>query len=238
MNFLDRTLTIVATATITSAVWIVGGGSLIELADSESQQDVTRPADALPSPAASTPTAPLDAGAGDSKQTDTATAIPPPLDAQGASQPGADETRSLIVPVLNIRPSDLTDTFNVRDGEGARLHEALDILAPEGTSVVAAAPGTVEKLFVSSSGGKTIYVRSNDRETIHYYAHLADYAQGLQEGQKVRRGQRLGSVGSTGNAEADAPHLHFAILRTTPDAEWWEPTNAVNPYPLLTRRAY
>ena len=56
----------------------------------------------------------------------------------------------------------------------------------------------------------------------------------LREGQRVRRGQRLGMVGSSGNASAEAPHLHFAILQTTADAEWWEPANAVNPYPLLT----
>ena len=107
-------------------------------------------------------------------------------------------------------------------------------MAPKGTSVQAAAPGVVEKLYSSQAGGKTIYIRSADRETIHYYAHLDQYAEGLREGQQVRRGQRLGSVGSSGNASDQAPHLHFAILQTTPDAEWWEPANAVNPFPLLT----
>ena len=77
-------------------------------------------------------------------------------------------------------------------------------------------------------------MRSPDRETIFYYAHLDQYAPGLKEGQKVRRGQRLGTVGTTGNAAPDAPHLHFAIMRTTDDAEWWEPTNAINPYPYLS----
>ena len=108
-------------------------------------------------------------------------------------------------------------------------------MAAAGTPVVAAAPGTVERLFQSDAGGNTIYVRSQDRQTIHYYAHLQDYAPGLREGQSVQRGQRLGSVGSSGNADPAAPHLHFAIMRTTPDAEWWEPATAVNPYPLLRR---
>ena len=137
------------------------------------------------------------------------------------------------MPVLNIRPSDLTDTYSDSRGGGTRLHEAIDIMAPRGTSVVAAAPGTVEKIYQSGAGGKTLYIRSADGETIHYYAHLDDYAEGMKEGQRVRRGQRLGTVGSSGNASDEAPHLHFAILQTTRDAEWWEPANAVNPYPLL-----
>ena len=233
MNILDRIVTIVATATITSAVWIVGGGSLIEMADSDSQKDVTRPAEAAPSPV------PKMAADG-SRETFTVppseTAPPAPfLDRDTASSPDRSETRGLMIPVLNIRASDLSDTFSTREGAGAQLHEALDIMAPAGTTVVSAAPGTIEKLYASAAGGKTIYVRSEDRLTIHYYAHLQDYAQGLREGQRVRRGQRLGSVGNTGNAEADSPHLHFAMLRTTKDAEWWEPANAVNPYPILTR---
>ena len=126
------------------------------------------------------------------------------------------------------------DNYSDERGGGSGLHQALDIMAPEGSTVVAAAPETIERLFRSEVSGKTIYVRSDDRGTIHYYAHLAEYARGLREGQKIRRGQRLGSVGSSGNAGPEAPHLHFAILRTIPEAEWWEPATAINPYPLLT----
>ena len=104
------------------------------------------------------------------------------------------------------------------------------------TTVLSAAPGKIEKLYRSDVGGNTIYVRSVDGQTIYYYAHLDGYAEGLREGQRVRRGQRLGEVGSSGNASDDTPHLHFAILQTTTDAEWWEPAHAVNPYPLLTAR--
>jgi len=136
---------------------------------------------------------------------------------------------------MNVRASDLSDTFlEERSEEGGRLHEALDIMAPRGTSIVAAGPGTVAKLHRSAAGGNSIYIRSQDKQTIHFYAHLDEYAEGIREGQRIRRGQRLGTVGSTGNASPDTPHLHFAILRTTADAEWWEPANAVNPYPMLT----
>jgi murein DD-endopeptidase MepM/ murein hydrolase activator NlpD len=71
---------------------------------------------------------------------------------------------------------------------------------------------------------------------LHYYAHLQAYAPGLREGQRVRAGQRLGTVGTTGNADAATPHLHFAVLRTSADAEWWEPGSALNPYRLLGGR--
>jgi murein DD-endopeptidase MepM/ murein hydrolase activator NlpD len=157
------------------------------------------------------------------------------LDTDRGTRADAENEGALAVPVLNVRPSDLTDTFMDERAGGDRMHEAIDIMAPEGTSVVAAAPGTIEKLFVSDAGGNTIYVRSTDKRTIYYYAHLSEYAEGLKEGQRVRRGQRIGTVGSSGNASPEAPHLHFAIMRTTPDADWWEPSNAVNPFPLLTR---
>ncbi len=232
MKFLDRLLTIVITATLTSAVWIVAGGSLIENATAEGQRDAVRPAEAAPSPMPSETAV--------SETEDVAEPAPPaaaPLDRNDVSSPTESEAAQLLVPVLNVRPSDLSDTYSASAQGGDRLHEAIDIMAPRGTSVIAAGAGEVEKLFRSDAGGLTIYVRSPDRQTIHYYAHLDEYAQGLREGMRVRRGQRLGSVGSSGNADANAPHLHFAILRTTEDAEWWEPANAVNPFPLLTGQA-
>ena len=232
MSFVDRFLTIVITATLTSAVWIVAGGSLIENATADGQRNATRPAEAAPSRSPETAVAneaPVDRQASGAEQSET-------LHTEAARPVDTSKVATLVIPVLNVRPSDLTDTFTDSRSGGSRLHEAIDIMAPTGTTVVAAAPGTVEKLFTSDAGGLTIYVRSNDGRTIHYYAHLDAYAKGLKEGQKVRRGQRLGMVGSSGNASEDAPHLHFAILQTTPDAAWWEPANAVNPYPLLTRR--
>lgn len=141
-----------------------------------------------------------------------------------------------VLPVAGVRPEQLTDTFTQARSGGARLHDAIDIMAPRGTPVLAASGGTVEKLFTSNAGGLTIYVRSPDRQTITYYAHLDGYAPGLAENQRVSRGQPLGTVGFTGNAGPDAPHLHFAILQTTPQAKWWEPAIAVNPYPVLTGR--
>ena len=116
------------------------------------------------------------------------------------------------------------------------MHDAIDILAPLDTPVVAAAPGTVEKLFVSKPGGNTVYVRSADRRTIYYYAHLSRYAPGLREGQVLERGDPVGFVGYSGNASPTAPHLHFAVMLTDPERKWYEGSRPVNPYPLLAGR--
>lgn len=140
----------------------------------------------------------------------------------------------VIVPVQGVRRDQLSDTWGDSREGGLRAHEGIDIMAPHGTPVVAAAPGTVERLFVSERGGNTIYVRSADRRTIHYYAHLDRYEPGLAEGQRVRAGQRIAFVGSSGAASPDGPHLHFAINLARPEEAWWQGT-AINPYPLLRR---
>ena len=153
-----------------------------------------------------------------------------PAAAVSATTPAGQEW---LIPVAGVESGELIDTFGDARGGGERRHEALDIAAPAGTPVLAAAPGRVEKLFLSDEGGNTIYIRSADGRTLSYYAHLQAYEPGLREGARVARGERLGTVGSSGNADPAAPHLHFAILRTTPDAEWWEPGEPINPYPLL-----
>jgi murein DD-endopeptidase MepM/ murein hydrolase activator NlpD len=198
LNLADRLLTIVVTATLTSAAWIVVGSTAV---------------DRIEAPRASPTPAPQPA--------------PQPTGSAAAAAMG-----SLLVPVAGVSVSQLSDTFDdIRGGE--RRHEALDIAAPAGTPVIAAAEGRIEKLFRSDDGGNTLYVRSADGQTLYYYAHLQAYAPGLEEGERVERGQTLGTVGSSGNADPAAPHLHFAVMRTAPDAEWWEPATAINPYPLL-----
>lgn len=201
IGFVDRLQTIAATATITSAVWIVVGTVYLER-EPAAQVGPASPTTALP--------------ASDMPLTDSSPTI------------GA-----LTIPVQGVTGGSLVDSFG--DERGARRHEAIDIMAPAGTAVIAAAPGTIEKLFASDAGGNTIYVRSGDRRTIFYYAHLQSYAPGLAEGQAVRAGQVLGAVGSSGNADPAAPHLHFEVLRTAADARWSDQASAINPYDLLVR---
>ncbi|WP_283937935.1 M23 family metallopeptidase [Sphingomonas caseinilyticus] len=139
----------------------------------------------------------------------------------------------LAIPVAGVKPAQLVDTYTQARAGGARSHDAIDIMAATGTPVVAAAPGKVEKLFFSDGGGGiTAYVRSEDGRWSYYYAHLSAYAPGLHEGQQVRRGDPVGYVGATGNANPAGPHLHFAINRMNPGEKWWQGT-AINPYPLL-----
>ena len=139
----------------------------------------------------------------------------------------------LQVPVAGIARDAVTDTWGDARSEG-RQHHGTDIIAPRGTPVLAAAAGTVEKLFDSRLGGTTLYQRSADRRWTYYYAHLAGYAPGLHEGQRVRPGQILAYVGDTGDAGAGNYHLHFSLTRTDPQQRWWEGED-VNPYPYLSR---
>ena len=138
----------------------------------------------------------------------------------------------LAIPVVGVKASDLVDTFDAARGAGRR-HDAIDIIAPEGTPVIAAADGTIEKLFFSKGGGGiTIYERSTDPRWMYYYAHLQGYAPGLAEGQQVKRGQVIARVDHTGDASPSGPHLHFAINSMAPGERWWQGT-PINPYPLL-----
>lgn len=142
----------------------------------------------------------------------------------------------LAIPVQGVQASQLVDTYTQARAGGARRHDAIDIMASEGTPVLAAADGKVEKLFFSDGGGGiTIYVRSPDQRWTYYYAHLQGYAPGLAEGQQVKRGQVLGRVGHTGNASPDGPHLHFAINRMESGQKWYQ-GEAINPYPLLAAK--
>ena len=160
-----------------------------------------------------------------------------PADAPVRSAVSAPPTVSdgaLLIPVEGVPASALTDTFTQARAGGARPHDAIDIMAARGMAVLAAADGRVEKLFWSQDGGRTLYQRSSDGRLIYYYAHLDGYAPGLQEGQVLRRGQRVATVGSTGNADPSAPHLHFAVNVMQPGEAWYG-GRAINPYPLLVR---
>lgn len=137
----------------------------------------------------------------------------------------------LKMPVEGAQTIDLKDNFNeMRDR--TRRHEAIDILAPRGTPVLAAVDGKVAKLFTSREGGLTVYEFDREEAFAYYYAHLDRYAENLTEGMALRRGDRIGYVGTSGNAPGGTSHLHFAIFRLGPEKRWWQGT-PVNPYPLL-----
>lgn len=138
----------------------------------------------------------------------------------------------LIIPIAGVKASELRDTFNELRGGGSRRHEALDIMAPRGTPVLSASAGRVLKLHDSKDGGLMVYAADASNRFVLMYAHLDRYADGMQDGLPLRQGQVIGYVGSTGDAAADAPHLHFAIAHPTDVKLWWTGT-AIDPRPLL-----
>jgi murein DD-endopeptidase MepM/ murein hydrolase activator NlpD len=140
--------------------------------------------------------------------------------------PGPMRALALSMPVQGVAANQLRDTYTDARG-GDRAHEAIDIMAPRGTE-----DGTIAKLFDSKQGGLTVYQFDPAGELAYYYAHLDRYAPGLAEGKAVRRGDLIGFVGHTGNADPASPHLHFAIFRLGPGRKWWQGT-PVNPYPYL-----
>ncbi|HVF65062.1 MAG TPA: M23 family metallopeptidase [Casimicrobiaceae bacterium] len=175
-------------------------------------------------------------------QTAAAAAPAPPATAQSGRNNAADvtdhdqralESRRLLIPVQGVTRASLLDTFD--DRRGIKAHEAIDIAAPRGTPVVAVDDGRIVKLFTSVLGGLTIYQFDRDDRFSYYYAHLDRYADGMREGIFVKRGDIIGYVGSTGNAPRDAPHLHFAIFKLTPERAWSRGT-AINPFPFLATK--
>ena len=144
----------------------------------------------------------------------------------GATSPGIEMTP----PIRGLALADLRDTFG--EVHNGHPHEAIDIPEPRGTPVHAVVSGTIRKLFLSKRGGNTIYQFDEMAVYCYYYAHLDGYSKALREGTRVKRGDIIGFVGSTGNADARTPHLHFAIFELGPERLWWK-GNAVNPYPNL-----
>jgi peptidoglycan LD-endopeptidase LytH len=126
--------------------------------------------------------------------------------------------KNLLMPVAGTNPEVLKGSFY--QGRGERQHNAADIIAPRGTPVLAVEDGIIRRLFNSEAGGITIYQMDLSGHYVYYYAHLDAYAPGLTQGNKVRKGDVIGYVGSTGNANPEAPHLHFAIWQTTADKVW------------------
>jgi len=167
----------------------------------------------------------------------SATAPGEPVDALPATAAAPAATglpgtaHALGMPLPQLRPAQLQDTYADPRGS-SRQHEALDIMAPAGTPVLAVSDGRVEKLFTSDQGGLTVYQFEPSGRYAYYYAHLQRYAPGLAEGKALRRGEVIGYVGSTGNADPAAPHLHFGVFVLGPERQWWKGT-PINPYPLL-----
>jgi murein DD-endopeptidase MepM/ murein hydrolase activator NlpD len=143
------------------------------------------------------------------------------------------QQHKLSLPVQGVQVGNVRNSFSEMRGD--HIHEAVDIIAPRDTPVVAVEDGKIAKLFFSVRGGNTIYHFDPTETYCYYYAHLDRYASNIREGQYIKRGQIIGYVGISGNAPKDTPHLHFAIFKLNADKRWWQGT-PIDPYPLLNHR--
>jgi len=205
-------------ATVLLIVWLYGEGAAPSAG----------PQTAAPAPAAAMPSQPPAAVPAPSSPP---IANPPVLALPLPTPPADLARRDLLMPVPGVRREDLRDTFSEARSQG-RVHEAIDIMSPRNTPVMAVEDGRIVKLFTSNLGGLTIYQFDPGETYCYYYAHLESYAPGLKEGDRVVRGQVIGYVGTTGNAGPNSPHLHFAIFRLNADKHWWQ-GQAINPYTIL-----
>lgn len=152
---------------------------------------------------------------------------------QTTDNPPTESSEILMIPVVGIKREQLQDTYNDARSSG-RVHNAIDIIAPVGTPVVAVSDGEIAKFFYSVRGGITTYQYSPDKHFIYYYAHLQKRAENIQEHDFVKQGTVIGYVGDTGNAGAGNYHLHFSIAVLTDPKRIFDGTD-INPYPILKK---
>jgi peptidoglycan LD-endopeptidase LytH len=147
---------------------------------------------------------------------------------------GSYSSTTLRVPIDGANVETWKGAFDERRGGGSRGHEAVDILSPRNTPVHAVTAGTIAKIFESKDGGHTVYQFDGDDRFCYYYAHLERYADTLHEGQRVNQGDIIGYVGTSGNAPANTPHLHFAVYQLDNQKRWWKGT-PLDPYVVFTK---
>ena len=145
---------------------------------------------------------------------------------------GAPSTGTLTVPVglayagpagaCPVAPvHSFTDTWGA-PRSGGRKHQGTDVFAPYGSPAYAVVDGVIDKVGNGGLGGITLWLRGDDGDR-YYYAHNA--ANIAQLGQRVRAGEQIAYVGTTGNASTTPPHIHFEAH--------FRGGRASNPYPWL-----
>jgi peptidoglycan LD-endopeptidase LytH len=150
--------------------------------------------------------------------------LQPGIGGSGLYEITVDGDSPLVFPVASAGLHDIRSHFgDPRDG-GARRHEGVDIFAPRGTPVLAAADGRVTQVAANAVGGLVIWLADANGGVSYYYAHLDEHR--VAQGDLVAAGDTIATVGNTGNARGTSPHLHFGIYRPG--------RVALDPAPLLT----
>ena len=144
---------------------------------------------------------------------------------------------SLYFPVAGMDSTRLDDSYDAARDGGVRRHNAIDIMAPRGSAVLAVQDGRVLKLSSNPKGGITVYATDLEDQFVYYYAHLDRYHARMYNGKPLMRGDTIGYVGTTGNSPPNLPHLHFQIMRMPADKRSYSTGAPVNPFPLLRTTA-
>ena len=88
------------------------------------------------------------------------------------------------------------------------------------------------RLSRNRKGGLTVYATDDTERFVYYYAHLDGYREGIGKGSRLHRGEVIGYVGTTGNADRREPHLHFQVMERPGDGRWWG-GRPIDPRPYL-----
>jgi murein DD-endopeptidase MepM/ murein hydrolase activator NlpD len=115
----------------------------------------------------------------------------------------------LINPVKGCSAAAIWSRWGDSRDNGKRVHRGMDIFAKRGTPVIAPIDGVITRVGWNVLGGKVVWLSSRKAQHSFYFAHLAETK--VCQGDTVRMGHQLGTVGNTGNARLTSPHLHFGI---------------------------
>jgi len=140
-------------------------------------------------------------------------------------------SQGFLIPVEGVNPEKLQDSFLSSRGRHNK-HLAIDIGAPRGTPVLATTDGEIVRITRERRGGKSIYQKDATGQYLLFYCHLSRYTDQLSAHQKVKKGEVIGYVGSTGHVIGGS-HLHFSITRLPDDAGSFKRGLAINPYLLF-----
>lgn len=146
-------------------------------------------------------------------------------DANAPKGSGKASAKLSTFPVSGQSSKNIISYFGDERAGGARKHEGIDIAAPRGTTVLSVSAGVVTRVVEKGNGGKQVWMRNMDSTRTYYFAHLDK--QLVTEGQRVKEGEIIGTVGNTGNASNGPPHLHFEVIN--------ELGKSVDPLPLLSK---
>lgn len=146
-------------------------------------------------------------------------------DANAPKGSGKASAKLSTFPVSGQSSKNIISYFGDERAGGARKHEGIDIAAPRGTTVLSVSAGVVTRVVEKGNGGKQVWMRNMDSTRTYYFAHLDK--QLVKEGQRVKEGDIIGTVGNTGNASNGPPHLHFEVIN--------ELGKSVDPLPLLSK---